>query len=230
MGFPYKKDFRISNPFGVKGGWAAGWHIGIDLVGTDKNIYPIESGTVIKTGYDKSYGNYIRIYHGTRISHYAHLSKINVITGDSVTTNTCIGVEGSTGNSTGSHLHLEIHKGNWKYPSGLSQAQATWIENPANYFGIKNVVGTVKVTKEEEMTQAEFNKMMNVWLEKHNPYYKDIANVPKYWRDDVRQMVKEGIIKGESDKVHVGMRRETLKAVIVAYRFANGKSLHKDLK
>lgn len=85
-------------------------HTGVDLataLGT--SIYPIASGTVVYAGWQGSYGNLIQIDHGDGIqSWYGHCNSINVSVGDSVSTDTCIGTVGSTGNSTGPHLHLEI--------------------------------------------------------------------------------------------------------------------------
>lgn len=85
-------------------------HTGVDLatsLGTP--IYPIASGTVTFVGYNGSYGNKVVVDHGDGIeSWYAHCNSLNVSVGDTVTTDTCIATVGSTGNSTGPHLHLEI--------------------------------------------------------------------------------------------------------------------------
>lgn len=89
-------------------------HKGVDLVGQgSKHIYPINDGTVIHGGYDPGgYGNYVVINHGDGYwSLYAHMSSMYVKIGQSVDKNTILGVEGSTGHSTGSHLHLEVRKG-----------------------------------------------------------------------------------------------------------------------
>ena len=57
------------------------------------------------------YGKHILIDHGNGIwSLYAHLSKTYVKSGQTVNKNTILGIEGNTGRSTGSHLHLEIRK------------------------------------------------------------------------------------------------------------------------
>ena len=85
-------------------------HTGVDLatsMGTP--IYPIASGTVTFSGWQGSYGNMVIVDHGDGIqSWYAHCNTLNVSVGDGVTTDTCIATVGSTGNSTGPHLHLEI--------------------------------------------------------------------------------------------------------------------------
>jgi murein DD-endopeptidase MepM/ murein hydrolase activator NlpD len=89
------------------------FHPGVDLgapIGSPINA--IKAGQVIEAEYTKGgYGNTIVVDHGKGlISRYAHLSKIEVKTGQEVTTNTEIGTVGITGHSTGPHLHLEIRQ------------------------------------------------------------------------------------------------------------------------
>ena len=154
MEIPYKGICRLTTPFGKKGGWACGWHIGIDLVGAgNKTVYPIAAGTVIRAGDGGAYGNHVRIRHTDgNLSLYAHLSKIHVKVGQSVSINTPIGIEGSTGHSSGSHLHLEIHKGDYKYPpKGSIPAACPWIADPAEALGIANTVGLVKQKEGDEV-------------------------------------------------------------------------------
>ncbi len=88
------------------------FHPGIDLDGEIGDpIYPIKAGKVEAISSSRyAYGNAIIIDHGNQIdSLYAHLSKIDVYPGQEVSTETIIGEVGSTGHSTGSHLHLEVH-------------------------------------------------------------------------------------------------------------------------
>lgn len=91
---------------------ASTWHKGVDIgapVGTP--IYAIASGEVEDTGWQKSTGNFIKINHGNGIeSCYFHLSAIFVKKGDMVTQGQNIGAVGSTGISTGPHLHFEFRK------------------------------------------------------------------------------------------------------------------------
>lgn len=112
--YPFKNGYVKTSDFGwrrLRG--ESDYHKGVDLVGSgSKHIYPVNNGTVvyIKKS-NKGYGNHILINHGDGIwSLYAHLSKIYVKAGQAVSKNSILGVEGSTGNSTGSHLHLEIRK------------------------------------------------------------------------------------------------------------------------
>lgn len=112
--YPHKGGHVITSPFGeVRSGGRT--HKGVDLVGSNsKHIYPINNGTVVTKSYDSGgYGNYVIVSHGNGYwSLYAHMSTVYVKVGQSVNKTTILGVEGSTGRSTGSHLHLEVRKSN----------------------------------------------------------------------------------------------------------------------
>lgn len=87
------------------------FHPGLDLDGTIGDIIkPIKNGVVEAISRSKfAYGNAILVNHGNGLtSLYAHLSKIEVVEGEEITTNTVIGLMGNTGRSTGDHLHLEV--------------------------------------------------------------------------------------------------------------------------
>lgn len=100
---------NVSSSYGYRS--RGDFHTGIDLCGNKgDNIYAYKSGTVIKTQYsNRSYGNMILLQHsdGTQ-TRYAHLSSIVVSNGQYVNCGQVIGYMGSTGNSTGNHLHFEI--------------------------------------------------------------------------------------------------------------------------
>ena len=87
-------------------------HTGIDIANSSgTNIAASQNGKVIFTGYQGSYGKLIVIRHANGMeTAYAHLSRISVSVGDTVTQGQSIGKMGSTGGSTGSHLHFEIRK------------------------------------------------------------------------------------------------------------------------
>ena len=97
-------------------------HDGIDIAGINygANIYSIYDGEVITSSYTSTNGNYIIIRDTKGIySIYAHLSKRNVNNGDKVTKGEIIGQAGSTGNSTGVHLHFSVWNG-YPYNGGTS--------------------------------------------------------------------------------------------------------------
>lgn len=90
-------------------------HSGVDLAsGIGSHIYAAGDGRVVGKGYSTTgYGNFIKVDHGNGIStFYAHLNGFNVSLGDYVSKGQVIGYMGSTGNSSGSHLHYEIRVNN----------------------------------------------------------------------------------------------------------------------
>lgn len=105
---------RITSPFGTRNTGIAGAstnHKGVDIggVGYDSNVYAAKAGTVIISTKVSSYGNYVAISHGDgNITLYAHLSSRKVSVGDWVEQGQVIGITGSTGISSGPHLHFEI--------------------------------------------------------------------------------------------------------------------------
>ncbi len=97
--------YRIHPIFGTKK-----LHRGLDIgapAGTD--VLAAEDGVVLTAGYNNSYGYYITINHGSGyVTLYAHNSKLLVKSGQSVTRGQVIAKCGSTGNSTGPHIHFEV--------------------------------------------------------------------------------------------------------------------------
>lgn len=86
------------------------WHQGIDIaIKTGTSIKPIKAGKVIAAGWDYGYGLSVVVDHGEGLtSRYAHLSKVLVTMDRQITADTVVGLVGSTGHSTGPHLHLEV--------------------------------------------------------------------------------------------------------------------------
>lgn len=128
MQLPLDKEI-LTSPFGyrtspISGKWT--FHAGIDLaapVGTE--VHACKTGIVLETGFNSIYGNYVSIMHnGKKTSLYAHLSKILVQKNESVSTGQAIGLVGTTGASTGPHLHFEIREnGTPEDPSALLKKQ-----------------------------------------------------------------------------------------------------------
>ena len=133
---PLSGKFRITCEFGREGNWKAGFHTGVDMVNSDHIIYSPTFGKIYKIGYDSSYGNYIVIADDTpNDEHFhwlCHLSKVNCYLNQEVTPSSQIGIMGSTGRSTGLHLHYEIRNYLNKYGN---------VDNPCDYMGIPNECG-----------------------------------------------------------------------------------------
>lgn len=120
--YPLPVAVPITSGFGLRQNPVTGaseFHQGIDLgaaMGTP--ILAAYSGIVLAAGSSGGYGNLVVISHGTARTRYGHMSQINVITGQAVTQGSVIGYVGSTGLSTGPHLHFELWRqavsGDWQ--------------------------------------------------------------------------------------------------------------------
>ncbi len=120
--WPVNTSKKISSPIGSRvapGGFGSTNHKGVDIcnVGFTSNVFAVKSGKVILASkalqgsyYGGSgYGNYVVIDHGGGVTTlYAHLSYVKVSEGEMVSQGTVLGVTGSTGASTGPHLHYEV--------------------------------------------------------------------------------------------------------------------------
>jgi murein DD-endopeptidase MepM/ murein hydrolase activator NlpD len=105
------KHLKINSDFGyrihpITGKYAM--HAGVDFKARHDTVYAILDGVVESTGYNGGLGINIWLAHGQVESVYGHLSSILVADQDSVTAGEPIGITGSTGFSTGEHLHFSI--------------------------------------------------------------------------------------------------------------------------
>jgi len=134
MNAPYNGKFRVSQCFSKA-------HDGLDLVGIDsKEVHSTIAGVVERAGWEnpanahQGFGMYVRIKrYGTEERYYfGHLSTINVEVGDEIHVTQVIGIEGSTGHSTGSHCHYCCR-------NNASKAE---VKNISKISGIPNAIGT----------------------------------------------------------------------------------------
>ncbi|MGW8839290.1 M23 family metallopeptidase [Streptomyces hirsutus] len=104
LGTPYHK---------AGSSWSKGYHTGVDFpVPTGTSVKAVAPGAVVSAGWEGSFGYQVVVRHADgRYSQYAHLSAISVRSGQSVTAGQRIGRSGSTGNSSGPHLHFEVRTG-----------------------------------------------------------------------------------------------------------------------
>lgn len=111
---------KISCRFGQQRGY---YHTGLDICNSNGTpIRAVADGTVTYAAYHYSYGNLLIVNHANGVqTYYAHCSKLNVSVGQKVSQGQVISLMGSTGNSTGPHLHLEVRV------NGTAQ-------NPQNYL------------------------------------------------------------------------------------------------
>ena len=110
------RGYGVNSAFGMRRlpGSAARHHDGVDIAApTGTGVRVAAEGRVLRTGYDAGgYGRFIEVQHPNGMSSlYGHLSRIDVATGDAVASGQRIGLVGSTGRSTGPHLHFEVRRG-----------------------------------------------------------------------------------------------------------------------
>lgn len=153
---PYKGKFRVSQEFK----WAK--HDGLDLVGVDsKNIYSTIDGVVERAGWENAnnkkqgFGLYIRIKQKNSANRYyfGHLSELNVKVGDEVKAGDFIGIEGSTGNSTGSHCHYCIRR----------DASIYNIIDVTSTSGIPNRIGQYEAIAEKTVNELASEVINGLW-------------------------------------------------------------------
>ncbi len=122
----------ITSPFGNRRDPFSGrisFHSGVDVAAAGgTSVFAADSGTVAFAGWQGSYGNLVVIKHsGGYATFYAHLQSISVSTGSNVSKGQIIGRVGTTGNSTGNHLHFEVRT---SHSSGVSGNPI----NPLNFY------------------------------------------------------------------------------------------------
>ncbi|WP_287928723.1 M23 family metallopeptidase [Brevundimonas sp.] len=110
------RGYAINSPYGLRKlaiEARARAHKGVDIAAPKgTTVFTAAEGRVVRTGYDAGgYGNFIEVRHPNGLSTvYGHLSRIDVASGDAVTPGQRIGLVGSTGYSTGPHLHFEVRR------------------------------------------------------------------------------------------------------------------------
>jgi murein DD-endopeptidase MepM/ murein hydrolase activator NlpD len=119
--FPIREGGRVSSDYGYRKDPFTGalkFHHGVDIAApAGTGIYPVKSGEVAFSGYRKGYGNIVEVDHGNGlVTRYAHNRVNRVETGDRVGPDTILAEVGSTGRSTGPHLHFEVQYEGQKVP------------------------------------------------------------------------------------------------------------------
>jgi murein DD-endopeptidase MepM/ murein hydrolase activator NlpD len=143
--------YRITTPFGKPGSWAAGKHTGVDYgapAGTP--VVAARPGRVIHTGwggYGQAYGLHVIVEAGGQTDLYAHLSATAVKVGQRIKVGERIGKVGTTGNSTGPHLHFEVR------------------DAPHGYYDFTNPADVIKDDK------------VHIWLGRLEPGQQDSDSV-----------------------------------------------------
>lgn len=219
--YPYKGSFRITSGYGYRidplTGESGTWHGGLDLVGEDKYVISVSSGMVIRSRIvlDESdrtseWGSYIAVQADSgEVIYYCHLAERLVESGERISAGQIIGIEGSTGKSTGSHLHFEVRRDGNQV-------------NAAEYLGIPNTAGYVYVPEVEE--NVGDNSTVDTSADDTSAVDTSASDsIPHDWAEDaVRWAVSSGILQGNEHgdlKLHSSCTRE--EAVVFLFRLHN---------
>lgn len=172
---PVSGNFQVTATYGQKGKHWANGHQGIDFTAEDKTIYATCDGTVRVVAYDlNGWGRYITIGDTEGNIHiFCHLERNSVLlkNGDKVNRSTIIGVMGTTGNSTGVHLHYQINNS-----KGIPI-------NPCKHLEIPNEKGIYN-SKDFEIKGSDDMK------------FNDSDKISKWAKDAVDNVTDLGLMKG----------------------------------
>ena len=108
VSYPLQR-IRITSPYGYRKDPFTGkrkFHGGIDLHARGEQVLAMMEGVVVKVGQDKTSGKYVTLRHGNYTVSYCHLSRVLAAKGTVVRPRDAVGITGSTGRSTGEHLHV----------------------------------------------------------------------------------------------------------------------------
>jgi len=170
---PISGEFKVTATFGQQGKYWANGHKGLDIVCSNKKIYATCDGTVRVVAYDANgWGQYVSIGDDKGNKHlFCHLVKgsVKVVEGQKVSRTTVLGTMGTTGNSTGVHLHYQINNSN-----------NTPI-NPCDHLGIPNAKGTYN-SKDFQIREL----------------YKDDKKIASWAKDAVYNLKEVKIMNGDT--------------------------------
>ena len=179
---PISGRFWVTCPYKKKGDlWAGGYHKGIDITSSDRIIYATCEGVVKTVGWDPDgWGQYVRVEekNSKRIHIFCHLIKgsVKVAVNQKVTRKTILGTMGTTGNSTGVHLHFQIEKSNTDRT----------VCDPTEWLGIPNANGEYQ-SKDYQIEEGA--KMA----------YKDEKSIPAWAKEAVNRATAKGQMQGDAE-------------------------------
>ena len=186
----FPAEGHITDHFGTRGGD----HKGMDIGGENGSpIYSVDEGIVTKSYYSSSYGNVVFVKHSNGYETvYAHMKKRLAVQGQAVKKGEEIGRMGNTGRSSGTHLHFEIHQGDWN----ITKDHAI---NPYIVFG-EGETGQTVFAKEHDPYQIQEVALKMTKLESLRPEAQPAAE-----------------LKIEEESVHTVQAGETLWSISKMY-------------
>lgn len=165
MNSPYNGDFIVTQRY------THGVHDGLDLVGiTHKEIHAVTAGTVIYSGWEninnklQGFGQYVAVKSGGNVWYYGHMSEIKAKLGQAVKIGDVLGIEGTTGHSTGRHCHICVRVNGIK-GNDLDVSAILGIPNALNNTSNPYNDGFEPVLKvNTNISETEFVKYIQTYL------------------------------------------------------------------
>ena len=197
---PINNKFNVTATYGQKGSMWKNGHKGIDITASDKTLFALCDGTVTYQGYDKSWGYYVSVmpngFNRIRII-LCHMVKgsIKVKKGDKVSRTTVLGTMGTTGNSTGVHVHVEMRIDNTAV-------------DPTPYLKVDNKVASGLVDTNYKTTVAESNEILKEMLDKFDGKTKPTTDYKALYE---QERVEKTKFKTEVDKLSAEVSELTAK-------------------
>lgn len=189
------KDCKVTSQYGIIRSDNK-LHKGIDFISAsgDRNVKAIRKGAVSYVGCDKKgFGNYVVILQEDGYKAlYCHLKSYSVKKDDVIEEGQIIGIEGTSGNSTGVHLHLEVRKDPYKRDDHI---------NVAEYLGIENKKGKVKFLEKEV----------------DNMRYQKLEEIPEWGKPTAEKMIKLELLKGDENG-NLDLSRDMLRIFVIEDR------------
>jgi murein DD-endopeptidase MepM/ murein hydrolase activator NlpD len=159
--------YRVTTGYKVRGSWAAGYHTGVDHAAPHgTRIVAIKSGTVTHVGWGgwgNAYGVQVHIRHGSYVTMTAHMSRTTVRRGQQVSEGQQIGNVGTTGNSTGPHVHVETRVWPYGYNRFIRDPQQFYRSGPAPTYLSKLHYGQ-RNSRSVKNLQRRLNKHLKAGL------------------------------------------------------------------
>lgn len=181
-------DGQITDTFGTRNGK----HKGIDIAAPEgEKIVSVSDGKITKSYYSDTYGHVVFVEHPEGYETvYAHLSKRMVNEGEVVKRGQAVGIIGNTGVSTGTHLHFELHEGEWTYEKehaldplfvfDLPDSTAR-LEHKNSKESIPNQQDSTQIKQESVKTEVHFTSVNKTAsdLHKETDQQKKVITVTK---------------------------------------------------
>ncbi|MCM3665332.1 peptidoglycan DD-metalloendopeptidase family protein [Mesobacillus subterraneus] len=191
-----------------------GHHKGLDIAGEFKTpVHTVDKGVVTKSYYSGSYGHVVFIKHENNLETvYAHLNKRNVKEGQVVKQGDIIGLMGNTGDSSGVHLHFEVHKEKWTYGKENALDPVATLGEAAVGQPVISLAKSIDPVSME--TVAKLRMADDAEIGEHTHSQKD----EQIEKQDKSQIAKNVPAANDESRKHTVQNGETLWSIAAKYK------------